>query len=72
MCVVGISLISKFITNISHTDILLNNKTSHDLRKKGVIGILIEYGDYSTKMSKVKKIKIKVYVIYSNSLRIIL
>lgn len=44
----------------------------HELRKKGGTGILIEYGDYSSKMSKSEeKNKIKRYVIYSNSLRII-
>ena len=61
MCIIGICLKSKFITNISHTAILLNNKTSHELRKKGGTEILIEYGDYSPKMSKGEKNKINNY-----------
>ena len=65
-CVVGISLIKKLVgQNIAHTALLVSNKISKELRKKGGEGILIEYGDYQPEMNEnEKKYTDKGYVIY--------
>lgn len=66
-CVLGISSIKTFFgeTIAKHTALLLSNKKSRELRKKGGLGILIEYGEYAPSMcEEEKKYEKNGYVIY--------